>query len=703
MDLTLTTTWMIELEGDSPVARFAAEELRRTLQRIGAPALPVVTCATGPRIALRHGCGGDGFLRIPDQDGLLLRGDGLRGLLYAVYDLLETLGCRWVAPGPDGERLPRHERVTLPAVGLADRPALAGRGIVIGHDHFLTEAESWIAWAARSRLNTIFIHTIGRGPAVGACRLSSWRSRRRDLLPSIVERGMDLELGGHHLSDLVPRQFFRNSPELFRFDGTRHTPDRNFCPSHPKTQAILKANGVAFFTAYPEAHVYHLWPDDLLGGGWCACPLCAGLSAADQALLAANTLAEALAELRPDARVSYLAYHDTESTPQVLAPHPQVELIFAPRPRSYAHGIGEPSSPINAMYAMRLAENIALFGKGRDQVSEGRRPKNEEAARGESITNTLEISLSRASGIRSPDLGSPSVFEYYLDGILFKSSVPPLPEVIAADMAQYRDAGVRSVHTLLTGDRPWLFAPPNAYLFSRLAWSPAQRTEDLLSSYAVARAPRDPEALIRAYRALEAAWRSALDRTPAEAAQRRDLSNSGDVVATPPLDVLDYMAAPRPHSERRLEQMRASEDEISYGRIAWDVVMNTAFADRPSLTAERAEWELSAALLHFLTLRQQFYVLADRDATRPALRDALAAAQVALDALITWAKANVPPHARAGHLLLRGIFQLHLDHLADCRLIPPWQRAILRTQRIADACALLADPRLAWELLRERR
>ncbi len=673
MDLTLTTTWMIELEGDSPVARFAAEELRRTLQRIGAPALPVVARAAGPRIALRHGPGGDGFLRAPDRDGLLLRGDGPRGLLYAVYDLLEALGCRWVAPGPDGERLPRHTRVTLPAVGLADRPAFAGRGLIIGHDYFLAEAESWVEWAARSRLSTIFIHTIGRGPALGACRLSSWRSRRRALLPRIAERGLDLELGGHHLSDLVPRRLFRDHPELFRFDGTRHTPDCNFCPSYPATQATLRANGAAFFRAYPEAQVYHLWPDDLLGGGWCACPRCAGLSAADQALLAANTLAEALAELRPNARVSYLAYHDTEAAPHALAPHPQVELCFAPRPRSYARAIGDPDSPINAVYATRLTENIALF-----------------AHKGETREGHVRVN-------------APAVFEYYLDGILFKSSIPPLPDVIAADMAQYRDAGVRSVHALMTGDRPWAYAPLNAYLFARLAWAPAQRPQDLLDSYAAARAPRAPEALAQAYRTLEAAWHPALDRGPAEVAQRRALPNRRDVVAAPPLDVLDYMAAPRPHSERRLEHLRAAEDQIASGKAAWEEVMLTAFADQPSLAAERAEWELAAALLYFLALRQQLYVLADREAPRPVLYDALGAAQIALDALTVWARANLSPRACAGHLLLRGIFQLQLDHLADRWLAWPWQRAALRARRAADARVLLADPRLAWELLHPRR
>jgi hypothetical protein len=255
----------------------------------------------------------------------------------------------------------------------------------------------------------------------------------------------------------------------------------------------------------------------------------------------------------------------------------------------------------------------------------------------------------------------------------------------------------------MTGDRPWLAAPINAHLFARLAWSPEADPAALAAEYAAARAPRAPAALARAHAALAAAWRPALDRTPAEAAQRRELDDARDVVAAPPLDVLDYMGAPRPHSERRLEQLRAAEDLLVAGRAAWAEVMATAFADGPSLAAERAEWELAAGLLRFLTMRQQLYVLADRGADRPALRAALAEAQAALVALLAWAAANLPPRARAGHLLLRSIFQLHLDHIADRRLAAPWQQAALRARRAADARALLADPRLSWELLRDRR
>ena len=650
MDLTLTPDWSIELDGAHPVARRAAVELRAALARLGAPELPLAAAAPGPRIALRHGPEGDGFVRVPDGAGLVLRGDGPRGLLYAVFDLLEALGCAWPAPGLAGERLPASPPPALPGDAVADRPALPVRGLVIGHDHFLDEAEAWILWAARNRLNTVFVHTTIHEPALAACRLGRWRARRRALLPLIRELGLRLELGGHHLRDLLPRRLFRERPELFRHDGARRTPDHNLCVSSPEALDRVRRAGAAFFRAYPEAEVYHLWPDDLRAGGWCRCPACAGLSPADQALTAANALAEALATARPGASLAYLAYHDTEAPPARVAPHPALSLLFAPRLRSYAAGLG---APANAPVAARLERGADAFA--------GPGPRTPR-----------------------PDLAA---FEYYLDGILFKSAPPPLPAVIAADMAHYRAAGVGAVHALLTGDRPFAWPPVNAYLFARLAWAPDGDPRALLCAYAEARAPALASPLAAAYAALEAAWRPALARDPEQDAPPRPWARR-DPVAAPPADILDTVGEPRLTLERRLEAMRAAEDHLARGRDAWAAAGPLA----PPLAAERAEWELGAATLRFLRLRQQLYVLDAREAPRAALAEALAEAQRALDELVAWAARRVPATASAGHALMRAPLQLQLDHIADRRLLPPWARLALRARRAGELARLL--PRL---------
>ncbi|MCX7790554.1 MAG: DUF4838 domain-containing protein [Chloroflexaceae bacterium] len=636
VDLTLGPSWSIELASDHPTALLAAEELRDTLARMGAPVLPITAAAQGSRIVLSHGPEGEGFIRAPDERGLSLRGAGPRGLLYAVYDLLEALGCRWPAPEAGAELLPGHARITLPSIAVADQPGLARRGLVLGHDLFLAEAERWIVWAARNRLNTIFVHTTIRAPALGACRLAAWRERRAALLPLIRQRGLRIELGGHHLRDLVPRRLFGARPDMFRHNGRRRAADHNLCVSNPAALAHAQELAAAFFAAYPEAEIYHLWPDDLRAGGWCHCPNCATLGPADQALIAANALAEALPIGRPQARVAFLAYHDTETPPAATRPHPRVTTIFAPRLRSYAEGM---NGPANAGIAGRLAR---YAGEG----------AGEELA----------------------------IFEYYLDGILFKSSPPPLPEVIAADMRHYHATGATGVHALLTGDRPFVATPPNAYLFARLAWAPTASAEDTLACYAAARAPRCGAPLVEAHVALNRAWRAVLERDP-EQDEGATARRGRDPVAHPPADVLDwFIAGPRRAMERRLENLRRADEELQRAAAVWDTTLASA-----GLAAERAEWELSAALLRFLRLRQQLYVLAARDAGAALLGETLAEAQAALDALLAWADVHVPPAAQGGHRLLRAAFQLHLDHIADGRLLGPLARLGLRLRRAGAA------------------
>ncbi len=649
---TLNPAWVIELPDQAPPpARMAADELRTTLTRLGGPDLPILPTAPGQRIKLSYGPDGDGFLRAPDADGLHLAGDGPRGLLYAVYDLLEALGCHWPAPAAASVP-PAQPAIQLPLVAVADRPALPIRGLILGHDHMLAQAEAWINWAAHNRLNTIFVHTTIHEPALGACRLSSWRKRRRALLPLIRSYGLRLELGGHHLRDLLPRRLFRHDPTLFRHNGAYRTPDHNLCVSNPQALAWLRRSATAFFAAYPEAEVYHLWPDDLRSGGWCYCPACAHLGPAEQALIAANTLAAALPIDRPTARVSYLAYHDTETAPTITRPHPQLNLLFAPRLRSYAESL---AGPANASVAAALTGCVTTFGT---------RP---------------EPTVGPQAGL--------AAFEYYLDGLLFKSSPPPLADVIAADLVHYHRTCIGAVYALLTGDRPFNWAPPNAYCFARLAWAPTSDPQQILAAYAAARCPAAPARLICAYEELALAWRPALARDP------RRITGSGwhqpsDPVSLPPTDVLDPIDELPLELQRRLEAMRLAEGHLALGQVAW-ASLETYVAGDPDLAAEHAEWELSAALLHFFYARQQLYVLEARDAAPTLLSEALASAQAALDTLLTWASHHVPPQARAGHLLLRAVFQLQLDHLADRYLLTPWGRLGLRARRAGDLLRLL--------------
>ncbi|MGQ9528996.1 DUF4838 domain-containing protein [Chloroflexus sp.] len=649
----LSPGWVIELPSDHPTAQFAAHELRQAIQRMGGPPLPLVGQAHDHRISLRHGAAGDGFVRFADEHGLVLVGEGPTGLLYAVYHLLESWGWLWVGPGVINERVPCPDQIALPEVTFAGQPAFTRRGLVIGHDIFLAQAEAWIEWAARARLNTIFIHTIGdQGMPLGACRLRSWQQQRNRLWPLIRERGLRLEIGGHHLTDAIPRKRFRRQPELFRFNGRRRVSDGNPCPTNPTTQALIREWVRSFFLAEPDAAVYHLWPVDRLSGGWCLCPQCAQLSPADQSLLLVNVMADELAAINPTARISFLAYHDSMARPQQIVPAANVEALIAPRMRSYAAGIGTSTHPINGPLAEQIAAIRELFPAG------------------------------------------VSVFEYYLDGILFKSALPPLGNTIAADLRTYRDWGVTGVHALLTGDRPWLAPGPNPHTFAALAWNLHQEPSALRHQYAAIRSPANPTRLDQVYTALEEAWQQVLDITPAEV-QRQHPGRRRDPISQPPRDVLDGYDIPSPYCEQRLSILHTALDSIATGEAL--LTPNSATPESSALAADLAEWTHSRLLLRFLAARQEVAVLQARRAPPARQQQALAAAREAHADLLDWASRYVPPAARSGHRLFRTILKLHLDHL-ESQIAPPWRQAQMRWRRLRELTIIFAQLWRGWLL-----
>ncbi len=650
----LSANWVIELHSEHLTAQFAAQELRQAIQRMGGPTLPIVGQAHTQRISLRHGAAGDGFVRMADEHGLILIGEGPTGLLYAVYSLLEALGWCWVGPGAENEQFPHYAHIPLPEATVAEQPAFTRRGLVIGHDIFLSQAEAWIEWAARARLNTIFIHTIGdSGMPLGACRLRFWQQRRRQLWPLLKERGLQLEIGGHHLTDALATQRLRDQPDVFRFNGQRRVADGNPCPTNPTTQAIVRRWARSFFNAEPNAAVYHIWPVDRLHGGWCSCDRCATLSPADQLLLLVNGMAEELATVNSSARISFLAYHDTLFPPQQITPAANVEVLVAPRMRSYASGIGDPEHPINQPLAARIAAIREAF----------------------------------PAGI--------SAFEYYLDGILFKSALPPLGNTIAADLRAYAKWGFAGVYTLLTGDRPWLTPGPNPHSFASLAWNPQNDPAALRSRYVSVRAAGALAPLDRAYATLEQAWQQALDITPAEL-QRQQHGRRRDPVTHPPRDVLDGYNAPSPYCEQRLEILHTALDLLTNGENPLADTQHAVVYDRSTLSADMAEWTVSVLLLRFFAARQEVAVMQARRASRERQSQALATARAVHAALLEWAVNHVPPDVSVGHRLFRTILALHLDQLED-RIASPWRKVQLRWQRMRELSGIFT--RLWWQWL----
>ena len=99
---------------------------------------------------------GENYALIPEENGLIIRGEGRVGVLYGVYELLKRQGYRWYEPGVVGVYVPQHcEALSLPTeIETYETPSWVGRGFSL--DGHLNESEELAIWMARNRLNVYF-------------------------------------------------------------------------------------------------------------------------------------------------------------------------------------------------------------------------------------------------------------------------------------------------------------------------------------------------------------------------------------------------------------------------------------------------------------------------------------------------------------------------------------------------------------------
>jgi hypothetical protein len=397
VSIDLSRGWRLVADGREPEIALAGEELKAALGPPGGVGVEIVLSSAG--------AAGDGFRRRASPGRLELDGESPRGLLFGVYATLEELGARW--PWPGDERRPGRE------AWLDDEresvPALPGRCLVLGERALVEDAGRWIVWAARNRLNSVFVHVSTAPRPAGAAPEATWRERRGQAVALARERGMTIEHGGHLLPELLTREGVRALAE----GGRLGEGDRRALELH-----VLD---------HPEADVLHLWGADP------AAEAASGREASVAALRTANAVAEVAEQARPGTLVAFLAYRGSMEVPRGVQPRDAVCLVFAPRERCYEHALADPACRRNARYRELLEAQIEHFGS--------------EAA-------------------------PPRVFEYWFDAILFAAGVPDLRETMAEDLSFYRETGVHTVQLLATGHGRTPAPHPNPPAFARLAWSP---------------------------------------------------------------------------------------------------------------------------------------------------------------------------------------------------------------------------------------
>jgi hypothetical protein len=299
----------------APAEEFAAEELGRALYAmIGAPArsrgsvragaprlyLNQVDAAQSAGIEVESLSLGKEMYHIETRGGnLYLLGGGPRGLLYGVYDLLDSLGCRWYTP--ELSHIPRLPNLALPALRKTGGPAFENR------DTFNSECRDPL-WRLRNRMN-------------------GWSTPIPEYMGGFVDY-----CGFVHTFEslLPPDEYFDVHPEYYSLvAGQRRRDVTQLCLTNPDVLRIVTQRVLELMRANPRATIFSVSQNDCYN--FCECAACRAATeeeGAQSGLLIrfVNAIAAESCKEFPDKLIDTLAYQYSLDAPQLSVPHPNVRV-----------------------------------------------------------------------------------------------------------------------------------------------------------------------------------------------------------------------------------------------------------------------------------------------------------------------------------------------------------------------------------------
>lgn len=456
----------------SPAELLAANELSKYIEQMSGAKLPLsgdVAPKKAIVVASDAAIAGEEYRIRADGPTIYIEGGRGRSTLYAVYDLLDRLGCRWLAPNfnhyqGSAEFVPKSKDLAVDlSKPIVEKPALAIRKLYVeeGHSHNAENLAQMVEWMPKARFNMLVIPTdySGRG-------MVKWDNWREKLTPELQKRNLVIEVGGHGYQNFLNAEMedgklFDLYPDWFGMDAEgKRRPEhgRVFCLSNDKAVEYLIANFLKYLEARPEIQTYAFWPPD--GASWCECPKCKAIGgpADQQAYLLAKVKA-AVAKVRPDVRLEIIAYAKAISPPTTQKMDKSVLVDFCPISQCFEVQINDPSSEVNANYVKELRSWRKAFD------------------------------------------GDISIYSYYRK-YAWKSLPNLIPHYMQKDVQFYATIPTQGISSYAEpGD--WFTYELNHYVLGNLAWNPSADVDALIKKFAEARFGSSAEAAMSTYAMLE--------------------------------------------------------------------------------------------------------------------------------------------------------------------------------------------------------
>jgi hypothetical protein len=252
--------------------------------------------------------GKQGFRLVVSRKAIACIGESDEAVSYAIYEMLDRLGCRWYMGGDMGEVVPQKETVSLPRTDESLVPPTLYRNI-------------WYASADFKRRNRL------GGVAI---------------------------MGAHGLEGYITEEQRKEHPDWNAEFGDKRTPSGRICWGNPDVaKAVAEAIIRRLDANYQPSMT--LSPGD--GTDFCDCAKCRALdtgdmdpsmgcvSISDRLIHFCNQIAEQVTAKYPDVLFGLYAYVQYTRAPLREKPHPNIVIALAPITYCRAHSMLNPDCP----------------------------------------------------------------------------------------------------------------------------------------------------------------------------------------------------------------------------------------------------------------------------------------------------------------------------------------------------------------------
>ena len=322
---TVPVTMIVVDPAAHAIEKAAARELQSYLARMGGTQVPIVesveaapttrgvifvglgkAAAALCQPATLAELGPDGFVLRARDGNVVAAGRNHRGTTYAVYRLLEQLGCRFFAR--ELEVVPPAKPVTVPTS---------------------LEIKSSAAFEWRAMQGTI-------DPMKCTLSPGEWEA---SVAGVDVPKMMAFPKGGfwhHTMGFLLPADpLAQTHPDYLALIGDkRRVTERavqQYCLSNPELLALMTDKVLEWIASDPDKDYYPVHYGDVVS--FCECDNCKAMyaekgSITDAVIWFDNQIAKAVAVKYPGKFVTILAYHSTRTPPKKVKPEPNLLIVY---------------------------------------------------------------------------------------------------------------------------------------------------------------------------------------------------------------------------------------------------------------------------------------------------------------------------------------------------------------------------------------